>query len=371
MSSPGLLPSNVERWLEETYPDFRHCALGVSGAALLFEAFRREERSTVVLPAFTSYTLSGAATAAGKRVIHVDADVKTLHMRSDSLDAAIHSAGAEDVMALIDHTCGHPFTGIEALRQRHPGVLIVEDCVRALGGEVDGKPVGSGGDWTLLSLYKTTPGNLNGAILLSRTPMDLPNAASEPVPWRQRIAGLKAARQLHQRHKRGPYSEPNRNRGTLRWTPKVGAPDAMCLRRFVRWLSELDERCAAQRAAVARIRGAVGELPGLSWIEDAPGCTNAAHFASFLVEDTHTRNGLLESMHRRGCPLERTWHVVPSFYRGFAETFSYGSSAGEFLADHILHIPMAEYPELRSQDRLIAALRAEVHSRSSAGNSHE
>src|SRR5688500_4165929 len=105
MSALSGIPPGLSEWLESAFPAYVGRALGVSGAALLYEAFRRESRGTVILPAFTSYTLSGAATAAGKRVLHIDADPSTLHMRADLLDQAITAAGTEDVLVLIDHTC--------------------------------------------------------------------------------------------------------------------------------------------------------------------------------------------------------------------------------------------------------------------------
>lgn len=365
MGVPAPISSALSGWLESGFPAFPHHGLGVSGAALLYEAFRHESRGTVILPAFTSYTLSGAATAAGKRVVHIDADPSTLHMRADLLDQAIIAAGADDVMVLVDHTCGHPFPGLEALRRRHPGVLIVEDCVRALGGEAEGAAVGSRGDWTLLSLYKTAPGNLDGAILLSRTPLEVPCWEPAPVVLKQRVAGFKVARRLHHRLRRGPYSEPDRDRGTLKWSPRTEAPNQPCLGRFERWVSGLGRLCESQQRAAAAIREALSEL---TWIDPAPNCTSAAHYLSFTVGSPDARNRLLETMHRRGCDLERTWHVVPSFYRGFAETFPYGSAGSEFLADHIIHIPMADYVEVSRRERLIEGLRAEVHAIPSSGN---
>ncbi len=361
MSESPAPPSALSGWLQSTFPDHPYHAIGVSGAALLYELLRREPRGTLILPAFTSYTLSGAATAAGKRVLHIDADPATLHMRTDLLDQAIVSAGAENSIVLIDHTCGHPFPGIAALRQRHPEVRIVEDCVRALGGTSGGAPLGSEGDWTLLSLYKTTAGNLNGAILLSRTPLDLPVEAPHPVRLKQRVAGIRAVRRLHQRFKGGPFSAPNRERGALIWSPKRGAPNALCLQRFEHWLRYLPQRVEAQRSAAASIEEGLRDLPGLTPIEEAPDCESAAHFVSFTVSQGGDRNAFLAEMHRRGCALERTWHVVPSFYRGFAATFPFGSAGSEFLADHVIHIPVADYLDARRLERLIAALREVAH----------
>src|SRR5207237_950029 len=71
---------------------------------------------------------------------------------------------------LVDHAFGYPFAAIAAVRRRHPQLLLIEDCARALGSEIDGRAVGNTADWTLLSLYKAVDGNDHGALLLTPSP---------------------------------------------------------------------------------------------------------------------------------------------------------------------------------------------------------
>ena len=87
--------------------------------------------------------------------------------------------------------------------------------------------------------------------------------------------------------------------------------------------------------AGAQIRQNLRELPSVTWVEEAPDCVSAAHYLTFTVAETNVRNALLASMHRQGFPLERTWHVVPSYYRGFDGTFPFGSagSAGNLASE--------------------------------------
>lgn len=360
----GTPPSaTVAEWLESTYPEHGHRAFGRSGAALLFEALRRESRGTVILPAFISFTLSGAATAAGKRVLHLDVDPATLHIRVDFLQAAIASEGAENVIVLVDHAFGYPFPGLGALRRRYPEALFIEDCVRALGGTAGGEPLGRHGDWTLLSLYKTTSGNLNGAILLSRKPLNLPVGESSP-PAGRTLAPIRARRRRSCRVAREPYPEPNRNLGALKWSPKLGLPTEACVRRFERWRFYLPQRCEAQRAAAAQIRDALEATPGVDWIRESPDSAGAAHFLSFTVSNREERKRVLIEMSRRGFPLERTWHLVPIHFRGFEGTFPFGSAGSERLSDCVIHVPMAEYLAADPRRRLIDGLRAVFSSES-------
>ena len=51
---------------------------------------------------------------------------------------------------------------------RERGMYLVEDCALALLSEVDGRPLGSFGDWSIFCLYKTLPVP-NGAVLVQNT----------------------------------------------------------------------------------------------------------------------------------------------------------------------------------------------------------
>lgn len=69
----------------------------------------------------------------------------------------IHYAGwAQDMPALVD-IC------------RRRGMLLVEDCALSLLSDLDGRPLGSFGDWSVFCLYKTLP-LPNGALLVQNGP---------------------------------------------------------------------------------------------------------------------------------------------------------------------------------------------------------
>jgi dTDP-4-amino-4,6-dideoxygalactose transaminase len=52
---------------------------------------------------------------------------------------------------------------------RRRGMLLVEDCALSLLSELDGRPLGSFGDWSVFCLYKTLP-LPNGALLIQNGP---------------------------------------------------------------------------------------------------------------------------------------------------------------------------------------------------------
>jgi dTDP-4-amino-4,6-dideoxygalactose transaminase len=111
------------------------------------------------------------------------------HIHSPDLLYVIHYAGWPQPMAELVDLC------------RRRGMLLVEDCALSLLSEVDGRSLGSFGDWSVFCLYKTLP-LPNGALLVQNGPrleslerLQLRNAGSASVLGRaaellvQRIRG--------------------------------------------------------------------------------------------------------------------------------------------------------------------------------------
>ena len=90
-----------------------------------------------------------------------------------------------DVLYVI-HYVGwpQPMPALVRLCERR-GMRLVEDCALSLLSDMDGRPLGSFGDWSVFCLYKTLP-LPNGALLVQNTAARI--EALEHVPLRQ--AGL-------------------------------------------------------------------------------------------------------------------------------------------------------------------------------------
>ena len=117
------------------------------------------------------------------RVVFLDVNPETLHIGLNQLEQCLAEDREEETALLADHTFGYPFAQLPEVRRKHPRLLIIEDCVRALGSRIHGRPVGNTGDWTLLSMYKTTPGNNHGAILLTQSPYQIHTGPSPITTW--------------------------------------------------------------------------------------------------------------------------------------------------------------------------------------------
>ena len=340
------------------YPHLPHLSLGVSGATLLLNALQQTNRRRLILPAFICPELSAMAVRAGLEVIHVDADRRTLHMDAERLDACLKNQSLSDTALVVDHTFGYADREIISCRRSYPDLLIIEDCVRALGSEIDGTPVGAHGDWVLFSMYKTTTGNDDGAVLLTGREYPMPHAAARPPSPRQWVSSMAPLRKVHGllKRRRGGMEPAARDADAPRWEPVVREPNWLTVRRFTAQLNGLTADRARREAAASTIRTALADAPRIVFIEAKPGCRSSAFFLSLTI-DGGRRDAIVNRLHREGLFLVWAWNAVPAFYRCFADTFPFGFSNSVYLADHVCHVPLAEYVDARHRKRLITSLR--------------
>jgi CDP-6-deoxy-D-xylo-4-hexulose-3-dehydrase len=83
--------------------------------------------------------------------VYVDVDLETYVAKNDEIEAAISSKTKAIVMA---HTLGNPFDlkFVTDLAKKH-NLWLIEDACDALGGQYDGKNIGTFGDLSTLSFY--------------------------------------------------------------------------------------------------------------------------------------------------------------------------------------------------------------------------
>jgi dTDP-4-amino-4,6-dideoxygalactose transaminase len=122
---------------------------------------------TVLAPDYNSGNEILAMRAAGanlrycpvRRDLTLDPGEVERHCRIHSPDLlyVIHYAGWPQPMAELVDLC------------RRRGMLLVEDCALSLLSDVDGRALGSFGDWSVFCLYKTLP-LPNGALLVQNGP---------------------------------------------------------------------------------------------------------------------------------------------------------------------------------------------------------
>jgi dTDP-4-amino-4,6-dideoxygalactose transaminase len=348
--------------LADKYPEYPYVYWSANGTTLLFDALRHQQRRTAILPAFICPTLSAMVLKSGMDLVHIDVDRRTLHMSLDTINETLAEHDASDTVLLVDHTFGYPCTAIKNIRRHYPDLLIIEDCVRALGAGIAGTPIGHDGDWVLFSLYKTTVGNSDGAILLTRSPCHVRSGSPLPPTLMQWASGVRPCRAVYSALKRlAPVPLDEHTTAELdwpEWIERVGFPNALCQRRFATHLRRLQAESNTRTHASKAIQEAMDGDELLEFIQVDPGSRAAGTFLSFTLSPRIRRDVFIKELHRMGHFLAWAWSVVPHYYRSFAASFPRGAAESVFLAQHICHVPLDRYVTTRHRTRLIEALRA-------------
>ena len=142
---------------------------GKAALAVILQALKElaPERDEVLVPAYTCYSVPAAVTRAGLRVRSCDIDPRTLDFDWGQVEEAL--AGGEVLAAVSTHLFGLPadVERLKGLAARH-GVAVIEDAAQAMGGELDGRKLGTLGDVALFSLGRGKPlSTVSGGIILT------------------------------------------------------------------------------------------------------------------------------------------------------------------------------------------------------------
>jgi len=162
----------VEAWIRERY-GARQVLLTDSGTSALALAMgaaaRRAPGKPILLPSYSCYDLVTAAMAAAVEVAWYDIDPGTLQPDWTSLQERLNGGAAAVVVV---HHYGIPadlarVRGLIAARAHGDAPLLIEDAAQAIGGSLDGRPLGGFGDFGVLSFGrgKGLTGGGGGALL--------------------------------------------------------------------------------------------------------------------------------------------------------------------------------------------------------------
>ncbi|MEP6914996.1 MAG: DegT/DnrJ/EryC1/StrS family aminotransferase [Acidobacteriota bacterium] len=121
------------------------------------------EGSKILMPAFFPDDFVGVFLKYRITPVFVDVDPKTYHLDLGAVTAA-QLSGAKAL--LLEHTFGLPADGaaFRTFCDQH-GLLLIEDCARALGAASGGRLVGSFGHYAVFSLPKCAPVRAGGVSL--------------------------------------------------------------------------------------------------------------------------------------------------------------------------------------------------------------
>ena len=136
-----------------------------SGIYHLFRALRFKPGEIVLVPDYYSGNEVSAIRAAGASIVFYP----ILRNLEPDLDALSRLARLNPRVIYVIHYLGwpQPMRDIEALC-RERGSLLIEDCALSLLSEMDHKPLGSFGDYSVFCLYKTLPVPNGGLLVQNR-----------------------------------------------------------------------------------------------------------------------------------------------------------------------------------------------------------
>ncbi len=272
------------------------------------------DRDEVVIPAYTSYSVAAAVVRAGLRVQLCDVELATLGMCPKALERLFTP---KTLCVIPHHLYGVPCQ-IKAICEiaREYGIPIVEDAAQAMGCSYMEAPLGSFGEANIFSLSrgKSLPA-AGGGLIGTRDEMftegcrRILRRAGAPRETARNVgvgSAIEAAL-------RGMFMRPS-----LYWVPAslpfLGLGQSTYDPNFeirpmskfqeqlaARLLPALDRLVAIRQRNAARLRRALGDVPGLSIISPAIDQEkNVCLRLPILVEDSVRRNQLLEELERQG-----------------------------------------------------------------------
>ena len=166
--------SSIDALIQEFVPLGRRHALYASQGKAAFEQIVVAAGlggSRIIMPAFFPDDFVGVFLKHGMTPVFVDVDPHTYHLDLRTVTRA-HLEGARAL--LVEHTFGLPADGAfyRAFCDEH-GLVLIEDCARALGAALAGRLVGADGHYAMFSLPKCVPVRAGG-LALSETPIRAP-----------------------------------------------------------------------------------------------------------------------------------------------------------------------------------------------------
>lgn len=316
------------------YLGVRHfvaCQSGTSAITLMLQAAGIGPGDEVVTTPLTYFASTEGILQAGALPVYADVDPRTLNVDPGRVEAAL-TPRTKAILAV--HLYGQPadMDALRALAERK-GLLLFEDAAQAAGSAYKGRKAGSLGRAASFSFY---PGKNLGAY------GDAGGMATDDD-------GIALGMRRLRNHGCDVKNHHLLPAGNERLETIQGAVLGVKLPRLDSWNAARRRHAEAYRAELAGV-------PGLSFVEEAPGCVSNCHL--FVVRHGR-RDALLESLRSRGIMADVHYplasHLQPALgaRKGRPGQFP----AAEKACSEIVSLPL--YPELTPDliGRVAAAVR--------------
>lgn len=151
------------------YFDSEHTLLVGSGRSAIYHILKTLPQKKVLIPAYTCIVVPEAITFAGKEICYMNTSPKTFN--SDILPII-----DKDTIVLATHQFGFA-CNIEHIQRvcNKSKAILIEDCAAAMGTTVNGKKVGTFGDFAIVSFNSTKLLNVpsKGGLIVAKRKEDL------------------------------------------------------------------------------------------------------------------------------------------------------------------------------------------------------
>jgi perosamine synthetase len=350
----------------------RHVVLtstGRAGLTVLLRALRRlsPERTEVILPAFTCYSVAASVVKAGLAPRLVDVDPATLDFAPDALERADFSR----VLAVVaTNLYGMPsaLPALTEIARRH-GAFVVDDAAQAMGASVGGKWSGTLGDAGLYSFDKgknvaaidggaIVTGSDEIAVALAQEHAGLPTSSESGAkalakalaysvllrPWLYWI----------------PNSVPQLGLGTTRFTTDfhIEQPPRALVALALTMLDRLDAFTQARTANAARLIEGLASVPGVRPVAPQPGAKAVYLRLPVLVDDPDARDGAIARLNAAGIGASGSY---PASIADIPELQPWANRAraaagGQDIARRLITLPTHSYVGAADVARAVSVL---------------
>lgn len=350
---------------------------------LLLRALRRlapPDRTEVVLPSYTCYSLAASAMKAGLRPRIVDISPRTLDFDPESLERADFSR----VLAVVaSNLYGLPndMPALAALA-RDRGVFLIDDAAQSMGARVGGRWSGTWGDAGLFSLDKGKPiSAIDGGVVVTNScaVADALDAEARALPAPPILeSGVHLA-------KVAAYTAMLRP--SLYWIPQripglglgrtvystefpIEAPSRFLAALGAATLQHLDEYVRARTHNADALLRSLTSVSHLDTIEPNARATPTYLRLPVLVDSPATREAALVALVNAGIGASGSYPTSLVDIPELADVFAGQARAadgGRYVAGRIVTLPTHPYVTAQDISRMAAVLAGVVDSAPSSG----
>lgn len=131
------------------YFDKEYTVLVGSGRSAIYNVLKSLPHKKVLIPAYTCMVVPEAATFAGKKI-------RYMHTSRESFNSDVLPQIDGDTIVIATHQFGFACDIVKIQKRCNDvGAILLEDCAAAMGTMVDGKKVGTFGDYAIVSFNST------------------------------------------------------------------------------------------------------------------------------------------------------------------------------------------------------------------------